>query len=53
MKTDFLLCFSLLLLGFATTLPTTAASCCRPECSTNSNCDRKCGVGLGTGRRRV
>lgn len=25
-----------------------ALSCCRPECSTNSNCDAKCGKGLGT-----
>lgn len=25
-----------------------ALSCCRPECSTNSNCDKKCGKGLGT-----
>lgn len=25
-----------------------ALSCCRPECSSNSGCDRKCGVGLGT-----
>lgn len=25
-----------------------ALSCCRPECSTNSNCNKKCGVGLGT-----
>ena len=51
MKKAFLLCFSLLLLGFATTVPTAAAaaaSCCRPECSVNSNCDQKCGVGLGT-----
>jgi hypothetical protein len=23
-------------------------SCCRPECSTNSGCDKKCGKGLGT-----
>ncbi len=48
MKKAFLLCFSLLLLGFATTVPTTAASCCRPECSVNSDCNRKCGAGLGT-----
>jgi hypothetical protein len=25
-----------------------ALSCCRPECSTNSGCDKKCGVGLGS-----
>lgn len=25
-----------------------ALSCCRPECSSNSGCDKKCGVGLGT-----
>jgi hypothetical protein len=25
-----------------------ALSCCRPECSSNSGCDNKCGVGLGT-----
>ena len=25
-----------------------ALSCCRPECSTNSGCDKKCGKGLGT-----
>ncbi|MFL6202231.1 MAG: hypothetical protein ACJ76J_23920 [Thermoanaerobaculia bacterium] len=25
-----------------------ALSCCRPECSTNSGCDSKCGKGLGT-----
>ena len=25
-----------------------ALSCCRPECSSNSGCDAKCGVGLGT-----
>lgn len=25
-----------------------ALSCCRPECSTNSGCDKKCGAGLGT-----
>jgi hypothetical protein len=25
-----------------------ALSCCRPECSSNSGCDRKCGAGLGT-----
>lgn len=25
-----------------------AMSCCRPECSVNSDCDRKCGKGLGT-----
>ena len=25
-----------------------ALSCCRPECSSNSGCDKKCGAGLGT-----
>jgi hypothetical protein len=25
-----------------------ALSCCRPECSVNSDCDRKCGKGLGS-----
>ena len=25
-----------------------ALSCCRPECSVSSDCDRKCGKGLGT-----
>jgi hypothetical protein len=48
MKKASLLCFSLLLLGLATTVPTAAARCCRPECSVNSNCDQKCGAGLGT-----
>ena len=49
MKKAVLLCLSLLLLGFATTVPTAAARCCRPECSVNSQCDSKCGgVGLGT-----
>jgi hypothetical protein len=48
MKKAFLLCVSLSLLGLATAIPTTAASCCRPECSVNSDCNRKCGVGLGT-----
>lgn len=40
---------------FATPAPSPAAldlfgalSCCRPECSTNSGCDKKCGKGLGT-----
>ena len=40
---------------FATPAPSPAAldlfgalSCCRPECSSNSGCDKKCGVGLGT-----
>ena len=40
---------------FTTPAPTPAAldlfgalSCCRPECSTNSGCDKKCGKGLGT-----
>ena len=47
MKKAFLLCFSLLLLGFATTIPTTAASCCKNQCSSDSNCDRVCGAGLG------
>ncbi|HEX6902091.1 MAG TPA: hypothetical protein VF789_20405 [Thermoanaerobaculia bacterium] len=49
MKKAFLLCFSLLLLGFATAMPTTAASCCKNQCSSDSTCDRFCG-GSGLGR---
>ena len=47
MKKAFLLCFSLLLLGFATAVPTAAGSCCPDFCSTVSSCDAICGVGLG------
>lgn len=47
MKKPFLLCFSLLLLGFATAVPTTAASCCINQCFSDSGCDRVCGAGLG------
>jgi hypothetical protein len=36
-----------LLLGFATVVPTAASSCCPILCSTNSQCDSVCGVGLG------
>ncbi|HEV2854277.1 MAG TPA: hypothetical protein VHC97_15895 [Thermoanaerobaculia bacterium] len=47
MKKASLLCFALLLLGLATAVPSTAARCCQSQCSTNSNCDRICGAGLG------
>jgi hypothetical protein len=47
MKKVFLLCLSLLLLGFAMAVPTTAASCCPILCSTDSQCDATCGPGLG------
>lgn len=47
MKKAFLLCFSLLLLGFATTTTTDAAGCCPILCRTDSDCNSTCGVGLG------
>ena len=47
MKKAFLLCFSLLLLGFATAIPTTAASCCINQCSSDKSCDRVCGASFG------
>lgn len=47
MKKALLLCFSLSILGFATAVPTTAASCCKNQCSSDSGCDRVCGAGFG------
>ena len=46
MKKLFLLCFALLLLGFAAA-PTSAASCCPALCQVNSDCDATCGPGFG------
>ena len=49
MKKAFLLGLSLLLLGLAASTPTAdAGGCCPILCRTNSDCDAKCGVGLGT-----
>ena len=53
MKKILLLCFALLVLGFAA-VPTSAApeglsaaGCCPVLCSVNRDCDAKCGAGLG------
>ncbi|HEX7185200.1 MAG TPA: hypothetical protein VF756_25470 [Thermoanaerobaculia bacterium] len=53
MRKAFLLCFALLILGFASSAVSTpgeftASSCCRQQCSLNSHCDRICGKGLGS-----
>lgn len=49
MKKALLLCLSLLLLGFAASIPSTAdaGSCCPTLCRTDSDCNSTCGVGLG------
>lgn len=46
MKKAFLLCFALLLFGFATST-TPKLSAATDRCTVNSDCDGTCGPGLG------